>query len=357
MSIGPEPVRRLLAVALSATLGPLGSCGSKVTPVTAAPSTEKAARGSSGSSGSETADEGSFGQTSGDTEGPSGSESADPPSDGGVGALLASCGVTEKELSDPTSVLFEKDFTSWPKVFHGNFNAIVVAGEYVVSVKTKIHIKATLGETRQSTDFLVTGQPDKAVAQAQATAAPNKGTTITKSVSSEERTKLGSTNKEWEGILCTIGGTKEVVIDKGGTNRVYSFNPPLPSAVSPRASADRFKTEIGAGRTFTKIELTVESSTDPKTPKGTKIMGTVKITPLTPKLTLQIGAAGKETVVQTEVAFKIETDFGGPKATAALGILPMTAMYISTTKKDLRIIVGDTGDPDLGMIVLSDELQ
>lgn len=280
----------------------------------------------------------------------------DTPADGGIAALLQSCGVTEQELNDPTTVLFEKDFTAWPKVYHGNFNAIVVSGTYVVSVTTKLHVKATLAETRQTTDFDVTGTPDKAVTQAKETAAPNKGTTISRSISTEERTKLGSSNRDWNGILCAISGTKSMVVDKGGSNRVYSFDPPLPSAVSPRASAARLQTEIGAGRTFSNIVLTVDSSTDAKTAVGRKITGSVTITPMTPRLTLQVGATGQQTTIQTDVAYKIETDFGGPQATAALGFMPMTAMYISTATKSLRVIVGDTGDPDLGLVVLSDGL-
>ena len=49
-------------------------------------------------------------------------------------------------------------------------------------------------------------------------------------------------------------------------------------------------------------------------------------------------------------------DKPGTAQTAKLGILPTSTYFISNQERDLKVIVADTQDPELGTVVLSDSL-
>ncbi len=357
-------LRRIYAVGLAALLVPLHSCASDKAAVTAKPS---GPAGATTTGGATTGSDSTTPKPSDDDDDDSGAskvkKSVDPSDDDDddddeaevdpeaeIAKLLKDCGVTQAQLNDPTTPLFKKTVRSYPKTFNGSFNAFVISGTYEISIKVIIDISATLGEARQKTEFEVTGTPTKAAQTAQEKVSPNRGVMISKIMSVDERSKLTADNKDWEGIFCTITPAKSAIIDKGGFNKKLVFEPALPTAVSPKAVASRYKAEIGAGRTF-KTTVKVESSSDPKVPAGKTVEGTVKITPIDPALTLDNGT--NKTTVTTDLAFVIENDFGGPKATAELGMSPKTIMYFKD--QDLKIIVADTGDPQMGQLVLSDE--
>lgn len=364
-------LRRLYAVGLAALLVPLHSCAADKAAVTAKPSGPAGATTTTGGTTSSDTTTGTSPKSDDDDDDstskpkksvdPTGDDDddssddddddeADADPEAEVAKLLKDCGVTKEQLADPTTPLFKKTVKSYPKVFNGNFNAIIVSGTYEISIKVIIDITATLGEARQKTDFEVTGTPTQAENKAKEQVGPNRGIMLSKIMTVDERSKLTADNKDWEGIFCTITPAKSAIIDKGGYNKKLIFEPALPSAVSPKAVASRYKAEIGTGRTFT-TTVKVESSSDPKVPAGKTITGTVKITPIDPSLTLDNGT--QQTTVTTDLAFVIENDFGGPKATAELGMLPKTIMYFKG--QDLKIIVADTGDPQMGQLVMSDE--
>ena len=289
-----------------------------------------------------------------DTESDS-SDTSDSGSGLDLETAIKQCGVTTEQLQDPTTVLLDKTVTSWPKLLHGTFNKFGISGNYVVSIKTHIHIHATLNETLQETSFDVSGSPQQAVDQAKAQVQGQNGNSLSKSLSTQERAELMGKNKEWAGVLCTISPTREVQITRGGTKKVLTFDPPLPSSVSPKADPARYQAEIGSGRTFTNIKLTVSESVDPAVPPGQSVTGTVTITPVTPTLTLDAGTS--QQTFQTDMAYKIDIDFGGPAQTAKLGLLPSAVFFVSNQARDLKVIVADTQDATMGTIVLSDQLQ
>lgn len=279
---------------------------------------------------------------------------AEPADDLSLDEIVKQCGVNTKDLEDPDAVVFEKTIRSFPKVFTGAKAAPIVGNvNFRVKVTTVISIKATLTKNVQSVDFEIEATPSKAEGPAREKTDPNRGSTESTTLNTEERVALIGEHKDWDGVFCTIQPVKEISTNKGGKGKVVKFDPPLPGSVSPRADPERYAAEIGDGRTFSGIKATVVGSSDDAVSKGDKFEGTVRITKVSPKLTVKIGDADTQSIT-ADAAYKIEWDFGSVEDTVRLGLVPTQTMFISHEDRDIKAIVVDTGFKEGGTMVLAD---
>jgi hypothetical protein len=270
--------------------------------------------------------------------------------------IIKQCGVSPEDLENPDAVIMDKQLRSWPKVFTGTEAAPIVGNvNYRVTVTTLIQVKATMSQVRMVTDFDVTAEPSLAEGEAMAKVAPNRGASVSTVLTTEERLELTGDNKEWGGIVCTVQPVSELITDKGGFQKKVRFTPALPMSISPKADAPRYEAEIGEGRVFTNIEAEVVSSNDPANPVGKKVTGTVTIKKVNPNLTLSVGGETEKTL-KSDIAYKVEFDFGSVEQTVGLGLMPSQTNFISHQTRDFKVIVAETGFKEAGTDVLSDEL-
>jgi hypothetical protein len=276
--------------------------------------------------------------------------------------ILKDCGVDQETLDNPDAVLLDKTLTGWPKVFVGQASVPLVSTpiNYRVNVKTKLKIHATMKEMTQTIDFDVTTEPsggmigDTIKTKAGEKTEPNRGSTTAKVLETDKRPDLMSSSPDWNGVLCTVQPVTEVKTVKAGMGKLIRYDPPLPMSVSPKANGARYEAEIGQGKTWNNITAEILSSGDPALPVGTKLTGSVSITPTDPNLTLQINQNGGTKTFSASRAFTLRFDFGGVEKTLGLGLNPMQTMYIDEKTHDVKVVVVDTGVQETGVVVLSE---
>ena len=183
-------------------------------------------------------------------------------------------------------------------------------------------------------------------AEAEAKVQANNASALSVGPSEDERTSLLDKTGPWNGVYCTISQTKTLTTQKNGTTKTVSFDPPIPGAIWAKAAPSRFKAEIGDGKTFANVTATVTSSTDNALPAGTKVTGSITVTPIPGTLS--------ELNLTTDTAYVIRIDFGAQ--TTSLGLTPSQSFYINTAEKDLKAIVIETGVADLSKLVIADGL-
>jgi hypothetical protein len=276
----------------------------------------------------------------------------DEEDSGDLASVMKDCGLSDETLKDPTAKVIDTSFTSFPKSYAGQ-KAVPIIGSvsYKVDIRTKVKIVGTVTKITSDTDFQIDAQPDEAMDEATEKVKPFKGSVESTMIPPKERLDLGTKNDDWSGIVCTVQPAKQVSVAKGGKGIVTKFEPALPFALSPKANGKRYDAELSKARTFKNIKATITSSRDKDYSEGDVITGTVTITPVTPRLTVKT-SSGQSQTIETDAAFKIETNFRSKDTTVALGLFPTQTVFISHSRQDLRAIVVDSGNDEAGITVL-----
>ena len=314
-------------------------------------------------------------------------QAGDPPLDDGtadVAALIKDCGFPDGALPDPKEIVFKKSMRSQQVtikgtkpidpsmvpppppipiiggIFGGITNSIVASlppASYTAVVRATVNVAGSMSGATQSVrvgleafNVSVTGlppgvsiPPDTGRADAEREVAANNSDSSSAGPSEEEQSNLSSAPGPWKSVLCTITPTKTLTFSKGGKSKTVQFDTPIPGAIWAKATAARFKTEIGDGKTFDNITATVTRSNDAALPQGTKVTGKVTVTPIPGDLP-EIG-------VKADVAYAIRTDFGAQ--TVNLGLNPSQSFYVSTSNQDLSAVVIETGDAKIPRLVVA----
>lgn len=259
--------------------------------------------------------------------------------DGDAAAKLTSdCGGTGVTDKDPEDVVYEKTIESL-KVTNESEQPLV--GKVTAVVQTSLEIRVTGKETKQTTDVtLVSITPALAKLFAEGQLKANEGTTTLANVPFKEYPNL-SKDKQWDGVLCTFVPVSKIENGRGGKSTVATFDPPLPSSVSPKAVAERYKEEIGDKRVFKGIKVTIKSSDDPELKDVKTLTGDVTVEKVDADTEVDDGSGGKKSI-KADLAYKVTNDFGDAKKTFALGLPPVVTYYISHSKKDMVANTVDT---------------
>lgn len=261
-------------------------------------------------------------------------EEADPEAK--IKALLADCGADSVQSKDKDKVIYEKDLKGLPV----KKNLILVN----VTIESVLKIKVTGKETTQ--DALVTVKeisgPLQGLAKkmAEQQAADNSGLATLTNVPFDEYSNL-SKHSAWEGVVCTFVPITKIVNERGGHETIATFETPLPSSLSPKASAARYASEIGKSRVFDDIKATIEESDHPALKGKKSVTGTITVKKVDAETEVDDGEGGKKEI-EADLAYEITYDFGSPEITYALGLAPKVTYFVSHKKKDLVANIVDT---------------
>ncbi|MCX6106322.1 MAG: hypothetical protein NTY08_10885 [Proteobacteria bacterium] len=272
--------------------------------------------------------------------------------DAAIAALISDCGFPDGKLPEPTATVFQKSMRSLPVSISGKKSI----ANYTAVVRATVDVSASMSGAKQNIKvglesftsnvggFIPLGDTGRADAEKQVQA--NNSSSESVGPSDDERSALLDQAGPWKDIYCTISQTKTLTTMKNGTTKTVSFDPPIPGAMWAKASPSRFKTEIGSGKTFANVTATVTNSSDSTLPAGTKVTGTVSVTPIPGNVS--------QLKLSTDTAYTIKFDFGAQ--TTALGLTLSQSFYINTTDKDLKAIVIETGVTDLPQLVIASGL-
>ena len=269
-----------------------------------------------------------------------------------IAALISDCGFPDGQLPEPSATVFQKSMRSLPVSISGSKSG----ANYTAVVRATVDVSASMSGAKQNikvglesfnsnfAGFIPLGDTGRGDAEKQVQA--NNSSSESGGPSDDERSTLLDQAGPWKDIYCTIAQTKTLTTKKNGTTKTVSFDPPIPGALWAKASPSRFKTEIGGGKTFANVTATVTNSSDSAVPAGTKVTGTVSVTPIPGKIS--------QLNLTTDTAYAIKFDFGA--RTTALGLTLSQSFYINTAEKDLKAIVIETGVADLPKLVIASGL-
>jgi|GEM_PF-2936338 len=268
-----------------------------------------------------------------------------------IQALLTDCGGGDAISAAPDKVIYERELQSLPIVTERQQPLI---GVVTATSDSTLAIKVTGTRTEQTSKVTVKSlTPALAAtlgrATADAEAAANSGKATLANVPFKEYATLNQ-HKQWEGVTCAFVPVTSIDNQRGGKSTKATFATPLPSSISPKASAKRYEEEIGAKRVFSDIKIKISASDHPDLKNKSEISGNITVEKIDPATTVSDGKGGKKEI-KSDLAYKITYDLGGPKATFALGFAPVVSYYISHSKKDLVANIVDTTSAGGGIAV------
>lgn len=281
-----------------------------------------------------------------DASGDDGTTPIDDGSPGAVDQLLEDCGAKDLTNAAPDAVVYEATLQALPV----KKNFVVVS----VTIATTVAIRVTGATSQQNVQAsvaAVSGILPTLVRNAaeRQTAAASGNATFT-NVPFSEFTELGKKYPTWNGVLCTVLPASGLENHHGEKNTTVTFDPPLPTSISPKAIAARYATEIGAGRVFDGITASVTATNDETLEGRTTVTGSVRIERVPPTATYDNGQGGQYQVT-SDLAYRVTTNFGDPDTTWALGLPPQVVYYISHAKRDLTANVVDTSNVGGALLV------
>jgi hypothetical protein len=270
------------------------------------------------------------------------------------------CGIPADKAGDENAILLSGSYTSFPIIVEGSKAVMGQSIQYRVILQAQVKIAANAkGSTvdrqvtkisAQGTNPIITlfvnGTADKKAKGA-------SGTTKTEPLPMGEWLKLtgASGNPEMKDLLCVATGAKSSTSVTGEGTLAASFTPALVNSISPLASPERMRKEIGAGRTFS---VTANVTSVPKTggfmekadknfKVGTK-QGRISIRETKPVLTVVNEAANINKTITADIAYEVINEF--PNGAYTVG-LPKRSIYLIDTKnKALKAIYNEDDRPD-----------
>lgn len=276
------------------------------------------------------------------------------------------CGVPADKANDENAVLLSGDYTSFPIIVEGSKAVLGQTIPYRVILQAKVKITAnTKGSNVDRTvtkisaegtnpiiSIFVNGTADKKAKGA-------SGVTKTEPLPIGEWLKLtgNSGNPEMKDLLCVVTGARSSTSVTGEGTLAATFTPALVNSVSPLASPERMRKEIGGGRTF---NVTANVTSVPKTggfmekadtnfKVGTK-SGKISIREAKPVLSVVNQAANINRTITADIAYEVINEFPGGAYTVGL---PKRAVYLIDTKnKAMKAIYleDDRPDPESGQV-------
>lgn len=284
-------------------------------------------------------------ETGEETDETSGDEEPDSTEDpeAKIKRLLADCGANDIDSSDPNKVIYEKTLKSLPI----NKTVLIIK----VKVESTLKISVTGKESKQDSTVEVkevTGPfSELARAEADRQAKESSGLATLTNVPFDQYSSLAD-HEAWKGIVCTFVPITQIVNERGSKKTTVSFDPPLPSSISPKAVASRFKHEIGKKKIFDDIKATIKESDNPALADKKSISGSVTVRKVAAKTEVDDGAGGTKKI-KADIAFEMTYEFGTPQETFALGMAPVVTYYISYEKKDVVANIVDTSGASGGI--------
>jgi hypothetical protein len=294
--------------------------------------------GGKGSKPKDKTSEKTEGEGEGEEEGEESEEESGVSSEEQAKALLADCGASDIDNTDTDKVIYEKDLKSFPVSKQVLTVTVKVESTLKVVVTGKETRQGALVEVKEVTGLF----SGLAKTEAERQAAESSGASVLTNVPFSEYSKL-SEFEGWSGVVCTFVPVTKIVNERGGKKTVATFDPPLPSSVSPKATAARYKAEIGKKRTFDDIKATITDSDNPALDGKKSVTGSITVEEVDPEAEVDDGAGGKKKI-KADAAYRVTYDFDTPQITFALGMAPVVTYYISHEKRDLVANTIDTSE-------------
>lgn len=286
--------------------------------------------GEDATTGVEAADEST--ESTGDDEGTDNGETSEAK----LKQLLTDCGANDIDQSDPNKVLYEKTLKSLPVTKTILIITVKVESTLKISVTGKESKQESLVQVKEVTGPL----SELARTEAERQAKESSGLATLTNVPFDQYSSL-SDHETWKGIVCTFVPISKIVNERGGKKTIVTFDPPLPSSISPKAAATRFAAEIGKKKTFDDIKATIKESDNPTLADKKSISGSVTVRKVAAETEVDDGAGGTKKI-KADIAFEMTYEFGTAKETFALGIAPVVTYYINYADKDLVANIVDT---------------
>lgn len=251
---------------------------------------------------------------------------------------LAECGGIN--FDQPDVIIADQSMTGLTSTIEGNLLGLA----YRITIDPTLRMESSLMKSSMSTDFAIA--TDQALAQdiGEEEVASRKGTRTIDYLSADNKAGEFGKDSVWDGIVCTVNPAYRVWSQVGGQNVVTEFTPPLPASIFAKADPDRYADEWKDGaRHWQGIKATVKESTNDIVPTGTVITGTVSIRPIASTGSV-LDDNNVSHTVQGDLAYEISMDFGGVAKTKALGLFPVTRMYIKHTSRAFSAVQFDSAD-------------
>jgi hypothetical protein len=234
-----------------------------------------------------------------------------PPSTGAQFNFKERCGV-DSTLPEG-SVVFEQNLRSLSIVTDSDIMGIKAH----VEAQATASIKSTTSGTTQNIDVKITKATDlrdQATNMSQLitrigariVANANGGTIITKGLARKDWLQLTyGDNKEFRDLLCAVTGIATLRRQESG-NQEYVFTPAYIGSVSPLASPEQYKEELGQGRTLTtRVDLVdVISRRVIATSPGTIIISSVS-----PIAAFKDALTGEVVNIRSDSAWQVKVSF------------------------------------------------
>lgn len=257
--------------------------------------------------------------------------------------IFAQCGGVDPDV--PEKELLNLSLTALPIVRKGTQSVLGLPIPYTATAIAKLTINGSMQRSIADTAVTVTVEPSLGQKQGDAEAKGRSGPATTDMLTLDERVALTDVAPAWDGVACTVSAAKRVTNQLGSGTTVVSFAPALPSSVTPLPDIERFEAELAEPRTFADITATVETSTDPKIPVGSKHVGVVTVRKIDPIYNATL-ADGSSIAIGGDMAFEVAVNFGTPAITVALGLKPSTKFFIDNAARTYKAIVVETGEAD-----------
>jgi hypothetical protein len=270
-----------------------------------------------------------------------------PPSTGAQFNFKEKCGV-DSALPEG-SVVFEQNLRSLNIVTDSDILGIKAH----VEAQATAAIKSTTMETTQTIDVKITNARDlrdqaTTISQlitkigARVTANANGGTMVVKGLPRKDWLQLTyGDNKEFRDLLCAVTGAA-TMRRLETPNQEYVFTPAFVGSVSPLASPEQYKAELGQGRSLSvRADLvnTISRRTIASSP------GTIIISSVSPNADFKDALTGQVTSIRSDSAWEIKTSF--PNLTKSQDKLSGTkTFYINHKTKKFDAIVQQTANQD-----------
>ncbi len=271
------------------------------------------------------------------------------------------CGIAADKADDQNAILFSGDYTSFPIIVEGSKSVPIVGTiPYRVILQAKIKIAANAkGSTIDRTVTKISAEGTNPIISSIVNSTADKkakaasGTTKGVPLPIGEWLKLTgpSGNPELKDLLCVLTGAKSSTSISGEGTLSATFTPALVNSVSPLASPERMRQEIGSGRTF---NVTANVTSIPKTggflepvDKNFKLgskSGKVTIKETKPVLSVVNTAANINRTITSDIAFEVTNEF--PDGAYTVGLPKRTVYLIDTAKKTLKAIYLEDDRPD-----------
>jgi len=258
------------------------------------------------------------------------------------------CGAKASQLSDPSFIVIDQKLRSTPIVVKSARGGINVE----VTLQGNLQVRATAGLSTQETNVKVVKlvaddqTPDHpeglfSKAEAEKAAAENSQRLTSWGMSSGLLLLLQKSDPIFKNVLCSVGFTSKQKLESITGNGLVTFEPGLPTALNPRASAATLSSELGDSRSFS-ATATIKQAAKDWAVAGTSAKVTVTFRKISPDPKSVNGMPTNAPAINPDVAYEATTVVEGHDA-KKFGLSRRQVFFLNTSERRLVGALDDSG--------------